>query len=256
MLAQDGLFIYVSKGVQMDRAVQVINLLRSDVDLMVNRRVLIVMEEGAQAKFLFCDHTIDDHRFLATQVIEAYVGENASLDLYCMEETHERNTRISNVYVEQQANSRFNHNVLTLHNGITRNQLQLVFRGEGAECVCNGCVIADKQQHIDNNTFIDHAVPHCVSRELYKYVLDDEATGAFAGRVLVEQDAQKTNSEMRNQNLCTTKQARMYSQPELEIYADDVKCGHGSTVGQLNDEAMFYMQQRGISQKEAKLLLE
>ena len=97
MLAQDGLFIYVSKGVQMDRAVQVINLLRSDVDLMVNRRVLIVMEEGAQAKFLFCDHTIDDHRFLATQVIEAYVGENASLDLYCMEETHERNTRINNV---------------------------------------------------------------------------------------------------------------------------------------------------------------
>ena len=256
MLAQDGLFIYVSKGVQMDKAVQVINLLRSDVDLMVNRRVLIVMEEGAQAKFLFCDHTIDDHRFLATQVIEAYVGENASLDLYCMEETHEKNTRISNVYVEQQANSRFNHNVLTLHNGITRNQLQLVFRGEGAECVCNGCVIADKQQHIDNNTFIDHAVPHCVSRELYKYVLDDQATGAFAGRVLVEKDAQKTNSEMRNQNLCTTKQARMYSQPELEIYADDVKCGHGSTVGQLNDEAMFYMQQRGISQKEAKLLLE
>lgn len=256
MLAQDGLFIYVSKEVQMDKAVQVINLLRSDVDLMVNRRVLIVMEEGAQAKFLFCDHTIDDHRFLATQVIEAYVGENASLDLYCMEETHERNTRISNVYVEQQANSRFNHNVLTLHNGITRNQLQLVFRGEGAECVCNGCVIADKQQHIDNNTFIDHAVPHCVSRELYKYVLDDQATGAFAGRVLVEKDAQKTNSEMRNQNLCTTKQARMYSQPELEIYADDVKCGHGSTVGQLNDEAMFYMQQRGISQNEAKLLLE
>lgn len=256
MLAQDGLFIYVPKGVKIDRAVQVVNLLRSDVDLMVNRRVLIVLDEGAEAKFLFCDHTMDDRRFLATQVIEAYVGENASLDLYCMEETHEHNTRVSNVYVEQQANSRFNHNVLTLHNGITRNQLNLAFRGEGASCCCNGCVIADKKQHVDNNTFIRHAVPHCESRELYKYVLDDQATGAFAGRVLVEKGAQKTNSEMRNQNLCTTKQARMRTQPELEIYADDVKCGHGATVGQLNDQAMFYMRQRGISEREAKLLLE
>lgn len=256
MLAQDGLFIYVPKRVKIDRAVQVVNLLRSDVDLMVNRRVLIVLDEGAEAKFLFCDHTMDDRRFLATQVIEAYVGENASLDLYCMEETHEHNTRVSNVYVEQQANSRFNHNVLTLHNGITRNQLNLVFRSEGASCCCNGCVIADKKQHVDNNTFIRHAVPHCESHELYKYVLDGQATGAFAGRVLVEKGAQKTNSEMRNQNLCTTKQARMYTQPELEIYADDVKCGHGSTVGQLNDQAMFYMRQRGISEQEAKLLLE
>lgn len=256
MLAQDGLFIYVPKRVKIDRAVQVVNLLRSDVDLMVNRRVLIVLDEGAEAKFLFCDHTMDDKHFLATQVIEAYVGENASLDLYCMEETHEHNTRVSNVYVEQQANSRFNHNVLTLHNGITRNQLNLVFRGEGASCCCNGCVIADKKQHVDNNTFIRHAVPHCESHELYKYVLDGQATGAFAGRVLVEKGAQKTNSEMRNQNLCTTKQARMYTQPELEIYADDVKCGHGSTVGQLNDQAMFYMRQRGISEQEAKLLLE
>lgn len=256
MLAQDGLFIYVPKRVKIDRAVQVVNLLRSDVDLMVNRRVLIVLDEGAEAKFLFCDHTMDDRRFLATQVIEAYVGENASLDLYCMEETHEHNTRVSNVYVEQQANSHFNHNVLTLHNGITRNQLNLVFRGEGASCCCNGCVIADKKQHVDNNTFIRHAVPHCESRELYKYVLDDRATGAFAGRVLVEKGAQKTNSEMRNQNLCTTKQARMRTQPELEIYADDVKCGHGATVGQLNDQAMFYMRQRGISEQEAKLLLE
>lgn len=256
MLVQDGLFVYVPKNVKVDRTVQVINLLRSDVDLMVNRRVLIVMEEGAEAKFLFCDHTIDENKFLATQVIEAYVGENASLDLYCMEETHQDNKRVSNVYVEQQGNSRFNHNVLTLHNGITRNQLYLVFRGEGAECHCNGCVIADKNQHIDNNAFIDHAVPHCESKVLYKYVLDEQATGAFAGRVLVRQDAQHTNSEMRNQNLCTTKQARMYTQPELEIYADDVKCAHGATVGQLNAQAMFYMRQRGISEKEAKLLLE
>ena len=256
MLAQDGLYVYVPKGVVLERAIQVINILRSDVDLMVNRRVLIVLEEGAEAKFLFCDHAADDRHFLTTQVIEAFVGENAKLDLYCLEETHAKNVRISNVYIDQQANSHVNHNVITLHNGTTRNKLNLELNGEGAECFCNGCAIADKQQHVDNNTLIAHQVPHCSSRELYKYVLNDESTGAFAGKVYVAKDAQKTVSQMTNQNLCATKQARMYTQPMLEIYADDVKCAHGSTVGQLNDAALFYMQQRGISRKEAQLLLQ
>ncbi len=256
MMAQDGLLVHVKRGVQAERAIQVINILRSDVDLMVNRRVLIVVEEGASAKLLFCDHAADDRRFLATQVIEAYVGQGASLDLYCMEETHNRNTRVSNVYVEQQRDSRFNHNVITLHNGITRNRLDVTLNGEGAECWCNGCVIADKEQHVDNNTLIDHRAPHCTSHELYKYVLDGKAVGAFAGRVLVRHGAQKTVSEEVNQNLCATREARMYTQPMLEIYADDVKCSHGSTVGQLSDAALFYMRQRGISEREAKLLLE
>ena len=256
MLAQDGLYVYVPKNVKVDRAIQVINILRSDVDLMVNRRVLIVLEEGAELKMLFCDHAADDRHFLATQVIEAYVGENASLDLYCLEETHHKNVRVSNVYIDQQANSRVNHNVITLHNGITRNKLDLTFSGEGAECQCYGCVIAEKQQHVDNNTLIVHKVPHCTSNELYKYVLDDKATGAFAGRVLVEHGAQKTTSQMTNQNLTATKEARMFTQPMLEIYADDVKCAHGSTVGQLNDAALFYMRQRGISLQEAKMLLQ
>ena len=256
MLAQDGLYVYVPKNVKVDRAIQVINILRSDVDLMVNRRVLIVMEEGAELKMLFCDHAADDKNFLATQVIEAYVGENASLDLYCLEETHHKNVRVSNVYIDQQGNSRVNHNVITLHNGVTRNKLDLTFSGEGAECACYGCVIADKQQHVDNNTLITHKVPHCTSNELYKYVLDDKAVGAFAGRVLVEHGAQKTTSQMTHQNLTATKEARMYTQPMLEIYADDVKCAHGSTVGQLNDAALFYMRQRGISLQEAKVLLQ
>ena len=256
MLAQDGLLVYVPKNTVVDRAVQVINILRSDVDLMVNRRVLIIVEDGAQVKLLFCDHAADNRRFLATQVIEAYVGNNASLDLYCLEETHAKNVRVSNLYIEQQADSRVNHNIITLHNGVTRNRTDVALAGEGAECRMNGCVIADKQQHVDNNTLIDHRVPHCTSNELYKYVLDGEATGAFAGRVLVRKGAQQTASEMRNQNICATREARMYTQPMLEIYADDVKCAHGSTVGQLNDAALFYMRQRGISLKEAKLLLE
>ena len=264
MLAQDGMLVYVPKNVKVDRAIQVINILKATPqsaqrqvpDLMVNRRVLIILEEGAEIKMLFCDHTADDRNFLATQVIEAYMGDNASLDLYCLEETHYKNVRVSNVYIDQQANSRVNHNVITLHNGVTRNKLDLTFSGEGAECACYGCVIADKEQHVDNNTLITHKVSHCTSNELYKYVLDDKATGAFAGRVLVEHGAQKTTSQMTNQNLTATKEARMYTQPMLEIYADDVKCAHGSTVGQLNDAALFYMRQRGISLQEAKLLLQ
>ena len=264
MLAQDGMLVYVPKNVKVDRAIQVINILKATPqnaqrvvsDLMVNRRVLIILEEGAELKMLFCDHAADDKNFLATQVIEAYVGDNASLDLYCLEETHYKNVRLSNVYIDQQANSRVNHNVITLHNGTTRNKLDLTFSGEGAECQCYGCVIADKQQHVDNNTLITHKVPHCTSNELYKYVLDDKAVGAFAGRVLVEHGAQKTSSQMTNQNLTASKEARMYTQPMLEIYADDVKCAHGSTVGQLNDAALFYMRQRGISLDEAKLLLQ
>lgn len=264
MLAQDGMLVYVPKNVKVDRAIQVINILKATPqnaqrqvsDLMVNRRVLIILEEGAEIKMLFCDHAADDRNFLATQVIEAYVGENASLDLYCLEETHYKNVRVSNVYIDQQANSRVNHNVITLHNGITRNKLDLTLSGEGAECECYGCVIADKEQHVDNNTLITHKATHCTSNELYKYVLDDKATGAFAGRVLVEHGAQKTTSQMTNQNLTATREARMYTQPMLEIYADDVKCAHGSTVGQLNDAALFYMRQRGISLDEAKLLLQ
>ncbi len=256
MLAQDGLVVYVPKGVKVERTIQVVNILRSDVDLMANRRVLIVVEDGAEVKLLFCDHADDDRNFLTTQVIEAYVGDNAGLDLYCMEETHAKNVRVSNLYIDQQANSRVNHNMITLHNGVTRNRTDLVLNGEGAECNLCGCVIADKQERVDNNTLIDHRAAHCTSHELYKYVLDGQATGAFAGRVLVREGAQKTVSQETNQNLCATKEARMYTQPMLEIYADDVKCSHGSTVGQLNDAALFYMRQRGISLKEAKLLLE
>lgn len=256
MLAQDGLFVYVPKNVKVDRTIQVINILRSDVDLMVNRRVLIVLEEGAEAKFLFCDHAVDDRNFLSTQVIEAFVDENASLELNCLEETHYKNARVSNVYVDQQRSSRVNHNVITLHNGFTRNMLNLVFKGEGAECHCNGCVIADKSQHVDNNILIDHQVPHCDSNILYKYVLNDKSVGAFAGRVLVRKDAQKTTSQQTNQNLCTTKEARMYTQPMLEIYADDVKCNHGSTVGVMDEAALFYMRQRGIPEAEARMLLK
>ena len=255
MFAQDGLLIYVPRGVVVEKPIQLVNMLRADVNFMVNRRVLIILEDGAQLRLLACDHAMDDVNFLATQVMEVYVGDNAMLDLYELEENSLNTVRISNLYVKQGANSNVLLNGMTLTNGTTRNGVHVTLAGEGAELDLCGMVIADKNQHVDNHTVIDHAVPRCNSRELFKYVLDDEATGAFSGLVLVRPDAQHTNSQQTNRNLCATRQARMYTQPQLEIYADDVKCSHGATVGQLDERALFYMRQRGIPEKEARLLL-
>jgi Fe-S cluster assembly protein SufD len=253
--AQDGVVLYMPKGVALERPIQLINLLRSDVDLMVNRRVLIILEEGAQARMLVCDHTMDKVNFLSTQVIEVFAGENAVFDLYEMEETSDQTKRISNLYVRQAAGSNVLLNSMTLYNGETRNNTIVTLEGEGAETNLCGMAIADKDQHVDNCTKIDHIAPRCNSHELYKYVLDDRAVGAFYGLVLVRPGAQKTNSLETNKNLCATKEARMFTQPQLEIYADDVKCSHGSTVGQLDENALFYMRSRGISEREARMLL-
>jgi Fe-S cluster assembly protein SufD len=198
---------------------------------------------------------MDQVNFLTTQVIEAFVGANAVFDLYELEETHTNSVRISNLYVKQEASSSVLHNAMTLHNGTTRNTTRVTLVGEHAEVNLCGMAVEDKNQHVDNHTFIDHAVPHCTSRELYKYVLDDASTGAFSGTVLVRPGAQHTSAQQTNRNLCATRRARMYTQPQLEIYADNVKCSHGATTGQLDDNALFYMRSRGIAEKEARLLL-
>lgn len=253
--AQDGVVFYVPKNVVVERPIQLVNILRGDVDFMMNRRILIILEEGAQACLLVCDHAMDNVKFLATQVTEVFVGENAALDFYELEETHTKTVRVSSLYVKQEANSNVLLNGMTLHNGVTRNSTEVLLAGEGAELNLCGMAIADKNQHVDNNTSIDHAVPNCTSNELFKYVLDDQSVGAFAGLVLVRPDAQHTSSQQTNRNLCATRDARMYTQPQLEIYADDVKCSHGATVGQLDENALFYMRQRGIPLNEARLLL-
>lgn len=253
--AQDGLLLYVPQGVVVDKPIQLVNILRSDVPLMANRRLLIVLEDDAQLRLLACDHAVDDVNFLSTQVTEVYVGRNAVFDFYELEETHTGTTRFSNLYVRQQQGSNVLLNGMTLTGGTTRNRTHVVLAEPKAELTLCGMAIADKNQHVDNHTFIDHAAPHCTSHELYKYVLDEEAVGAFAGKILVRPGAQHTDARQTNRNLCATRQARMYTQPQLEIYADDVKCSHGATVGQLDDKALFYMRQRGIPEHEARLLL-
>lgn len=254
-LAQEGVVVYVPRNTRVDKPIQIVNLLRSGVDMMVNRRLLVILEESAEATLLFCDHAMDTVRFLTTQVAEVFCADNSRLDMYELEETHTKCSRFSNLYIKAGRDCRVSHNNITLFNGTTRNTTEVMLCGEGAELTLNGAVVADKSQHVDNNTLIDHKVPNCVSNQLYKYVIDEQAVGAFAGRILVEKDAQKTLSTENNANLCASTDARMYTQPMLEIYADDVKCAHGSTVGVLDTNALFYMQQRGIPLEEARMLL-
>ncbi len=255
MFAQDGFVVYVPQGVVVERPIQLVNIFRSDVDLMASRRVLVIMEPRSEAKLLVCDHSIDTVRFLANQVIEVFVGEGASFDYYDLEESSDTTTRFSSLFVKQEAESNVVINGITLTNGLTRNDYQVELLGERAEMTLCGMSILDKEQHVDTYTHITHAVPRCKSNELFKNVLNDQAVGAFSGRILVKEGADKTEAYQSNRNLCATREARMYSKPQLEIYADDVKCSHGMTTGQLDEEAIFYMRSRGISLDEARMLL-
>jgi len=253
--AQDGFFIYVPDGVQLDRPIQIINIMRADVDFMANAHNLVILGKGAKAQLLVCDHTMDDVRFVSNRVTEVFVAENATYEHYKLENTHNKTTSINTLLIDQQKGSNALANVITLHNGITRNNIEISLNGEHCEAELCGMVIGDKNQTVDNYTSILHNKPNCHSNELFKYVLDDVSKGAFTGRLYVEKDAQKTAAYQTNRNLLLSKTAKMRTKPQLEIFADDVKCSHGATIGQLDEKAMFYMRTRGIPTEEARLLL-
>lgn len=256
MLAQDGLFVYVPDGVVVESTIQIVNILNSVQPLMVNRRVLIVVGRGAEAKILTCDHTQNhDADFLNNQVIEIVVDENATLDFYDMEESSKRTHRASMMFAKQKANSNFLVNGITLVNGHSRNDLRISIDGENSETNLLGMAIATGKQNIDNNINIIHNVPHCRSNQLYKYLLEDEARGSFNGKILVKPGADKIEAYQGNKNIVASDKAKMHTKPQLEIYTDDVKCSHGATIGQLDQKAMFYMRTRGVSEKQAKMLL-
>ncbi len=255
-LAHEALLVHVPRNTRVEEPVVVDHWLRGQAATMMNRRLLIVMEQGSEATIVINDHAADKQRFLSTQVIEVICRDNSRLDLYELEETTPLCSRFSNVYMQVGRDCSVKHNSITLFNGQTRNLCDVRLMGENSEVTLNGCAIGSGSQRIDNNTLIDHRVPGCQSNELYKYVVDDKAVGAFAGKILVEQGAQKTVSQETNANLCASADARMYTQPMLEIYADDVKCAHGSTVGVMDEASLFYMRQRGIPEEEARMLLK
>ncbi len=257
MFVQDGYVLYVPENTLVEKPIQLINVLRGDVDTLVNRRLLIIIEPGAQAKLLVCDHTVDENpKFAVTQVTEIFVEENAIFDFYELEESSFNTVRLTSNFVRQSTQSNVMLNGITLTAGQTRNNYNLSLEGEYAETHLYGMVIADSEQRVDNHTNIEHKVPNCHSNELFKYVLDDKAIGAFSGRIVVCKDAQKTQAYQNNRNLCISRDSRMFSKPQLEIYADDVKCSHGLTTGQLDENALFYMRSRGIPEEEARMLLK
>lgn len=255
IFAQDGFFMYLPEGVTLERPVQLINLMRSDVDFMANSHNLIILDKGASAKLLVCDHAADDVHFWANRTTEVYVGEGAHYEHYKLESSSYKMCNVCTLLVEQQAHSEVNINLSTLHNGVTRNNIHVDQAGESGATTISGMTIASDKQCVDNYTEISHLAPNGRSNELFKYVLDDEAKGIFTGALTVAQAAQKTAAFQTNRNILLKNTAKVRTKPQLEIYADDVKCSHGATTGQLDDAALFYMRQRGISAYEARMLL-
>lgn len=253
--ASECLCIHVGRNQHVERPLEITDVLRAQTDTMEHKRILIVLDECASLTILMHYTAADQQHFLTTQVVEVVAGDGAHLDLYEIEETHSLCTRFNTVAVNVGRNATVRHNGITLWGGITRNTITVSLKGEMSEVTLNGCVMADKHQHVDTNTVIRHEVPRCTSHELYKYVVDEQATGAFAGKVYVAPGAQQTQSDEVNQNICIGSESHMYTQPMLEIYADDVKCSHGSTVGKLDETALFYMRQRGIPRPKARQLL-
>ncbi|MBI4392227.1 MAG: Fe-S cluster assembly protein SufD [Euryarchaeota archaeon] len=221
----------------------------------IHPRNLIVLGHGSQAAVIETYASLGNATYLTNAVTEVVVGEDSVLRHYRLQEESETAFHVSRTEVVQQRGSSYHSNNVNVGGRLVRNEINTRFSGEGAECVLDGLFMGRGRQHVDNHTFIDHVVPNCTSRELYKGVLDGEARGVFYGSIAVRKDAQKTNAVQTNKNLLLSKDAMVDSTPQLEILADDVKCRHGSTIGQLDENAMFYMRSRGIGEKQARAIL-
>lgn len=253
--AKDGFVLYVPKGVVLENPIQIINILQNDVDSYSTQRNFICVEEGAKAQVILCDHTLNQNQYLSNSVTEIFVGDNAEMEFYTLQNQHNKATNLNSVFVKQGRDSRATTHTATLHGGMIRNNLKFILDGENGEANMYGMAFMDRKQHVDNFTQVIHAKPHCVSNQLYKNVMDDQSSGAFSGRIHVVRDAQKTNAFQRNNNILLTDEATMQTKPQLIIDADDVKCSHGATVGQIDEEALFYLRARGIDESKARLMM-
>ena len=254
-LAKDGLFLYVPDNTVIEKPIQIINILNSKENTFAIQRNIFVLGKNSEVKIVFCDHTLNQNYYIVNNLSECFVGADARLSFSSIQNQHNGAVNNTHMFVTLQRQSVLNTNSITLNGGIVRNNLKVKFEGEYAQASINGLAVADENQHVDNFTAIDHAVPNCSSNQLYKNILDGKASGSFSGKIHVFRDAQKTEAFQRNNNVILTEDAEMYTKPQLIIDADDVKCSHGATIGRIDEDALFYLRARGIGEREARLMI-
>ncbi|WP_163709821.1 Fe-S cluster assembly protein SufD [Mangrovibacterium lignilyticum] len=253
--AKDGFFLYVPEGVKLEKPIQVINLTRGQEATFSTQRNLIITGAKTEAKVIFCDHTLSSIDCLGNNVTEVFVGDGAVVDVYTIQNQNNKSNSVNSSFFKVGEKSNLLSGVACLHGGLIRNNLVVSLDGEHSEAGVFGMSFTDKRQHVDNFTNILHNKANCLSNQLYKNVLDEDSVGAFTGRIHVARDAQKTNAFQRNNNVLLTDTAKMNTKPQLIIDADDVKCSHGATVGQIDLDALFYMRARGINENDARMML-
>ncbi len=254
-LWQDGFFIYAPKNVVGEKPIQIIKIIDEENNPFIQTRNLIIVEANAQLQIIDCDDSIKEQSSFVNSYTEIFIGENAQLENYKLQNLNDNSSLLNTNTAKQLANSRLQAHTISFNGGKIRNNIHVDIDGEGAECNIYGLYLVDKKQHVDNQLKVNHNVANCNSNEKFKGILDNNATAVFNGHVYVAPNAQKTIAYQNNSNIILTDKAKINTLPFLEIYADDVKCSHGSSIGQLDQEAMFYMQQRGISKENARMLL-
>lgn len=253
---EDGAFVHIRRGRVIDQPIRLLYVSTATAQPIVTHpRNLIVMDEDSQAVIIEDYVSLDAGVYFSNVVTEAVVGQNGVLSHYLLEQESEQAFNISTLRVEQGRSSNVTSHTVMLGGALVRNNVHPVLSGEGGECVINGLFMAKGRQHMDNFMRVEHASPHCDSRQFYHGILDGHSHGVFSGRIIVHKDAQKTDAKQTNKNLLLSQDAQIDSKPQLEIYADDVKCTHGATIGQINQDAVFYLRSRGIAEDAARALL-
>jgi Fe-S cluster assembly protein SufD len=235
--------------------VHLVFISNGETETLSQPRVLVVAEQGSRAVVIQDHVSVGEGIRFTNSVSEVVTQAGADLDLVILQRENDLTHHVSNLAARQERDSRFRAHTITLGGSLVRNDCGALLADEGAECTLNGVFLGRGSQLIDNHTAIDHAVPHGTSRELYKGILCGKSKGVFRGRVVVRRDAQHTDAEQSNPNLLVADGAEINTKPQLEIYADDVKCSHGSAIGRLDPDALFYLRSRGIDEERARLLL-
>lgn len=252
----EGAYINIPKSRVVDKPIEIIYFSTGiESALMVQPRNLVVVGENAHVQIVERHQSLNSNPVLTNSVTEIFAQKRAIVDYYKVQNDVQTANLIDNTYIAQKQESRVSVHTFSFGGNITRNNLNFYHQGERIDSTLKGITIIGDKQHVDHYTLVQHATPNCESHQNYKTILDGNATGVFNGKIFVEKEAQKTDAFQQNNNILLGDKATINAKPQLEIFADDVKCSHGCTIGQLDESAMFYMQQRGIPKKEAKALL-